>query len=105
MAPLQILLDIADECFAGQDNAPTMWVVNDYPHAYQNLVVKWKALAQNGKEIVANGELAIDAEPNSLARIGQLDYSFKQAGKFTVKTEIWFDDSILAENSYQLTVD
>ncbi len=105
MAPLQILLDYPDECFAGQDNAPTVWVVNDFPNAYQNLVVKWKALAQNEKAIVAQGELVIDAKANSLARIGQLDYSFEQAGKFTVKTEIWFDDSVLAENSYQLKVD
>ena len=104
MAPLQAFLEFKDELTAGQDNAPTMWLVNDFTQNFPQLQVIWRIRAAEKSEFIVRGSISLHVEANCRIEAGKLDYAFDAPGRYHVDLEIISKDKLQITNSYEIFV-
>ena len=104
MAPLQVFLDFKDELIAGQDNSPSIWLVNDYPHAFHDLELIWqiRLLGQSGS--IENGRISMEVAQNCKVSAGKLENAFDKTGEYQIDLEIRSQGELQITNSYEITV-
>jgi beta-mannosidase len=98
MAPLQALLELEDEIVAGVETKAVVWLVNDFPRAFTNLVLRWTI---SGK---SSGDLPCSVGANDLQNVGELHWAFVPADSYTIDLQLLESDRPVSENRYVFAV-
>ncbi len=103
MAPLQVILDPVLGLQAGAKIEQTLWIVNDFPRAFDDLDLAWVIVREGDGTIVGEGNLSCRAAANSLQQIGCIKWMLEEQHSYSVSLELRQGSTLVAENHYQLT--
>jgi beta-mannosidase len=94
MSPLQALAEF-------RDDEATIWLVNDYPHAFPALTLRWAIRDKASQVLMAEGEMRCEVGPNTLERIGPLPGPV-ESNIASLYLEVRDGEVVVAENFYRI---
>jgi len=94
MSPLQALAEF-------RDDEAVIWLVNDYPHAFPALTLRWAIRDEASQVLMAEGEMRCEAGPNTLERIGSLPGPV-ESNIANLYLEVREGEVVVAENFYRI---
>jgi beta-mannosidase len=104
MAPLQALLEFEERLCAGVETTTQVWIVNDYPRAFDDLEVLWEIVDDSDGDNLIGGELVGAVSENDLESIGTVRWTPQTVGTFAVHLRLIRNEVTVAENHYQVKV-
>lgn len=104
MAPVQAFLEIADRLKPGEEAKLVLWIVNDLPQPFHDLILAWTITDERSEVILGSGELPCSVEMNSLDQVGSISWTPKASGDSRVVLRLSQDGKVIAENQYRWTV-
>jgi beta-mannosidase len=104
MAPLQVFLEFTDKLIAGQNNAPTVWLVNDFPTGFAQLQLDWQLRILEQPESIERGSIQLQVGANSKREAGKLGFAFDKSGKYLIDLRLESQGEFLISNSYEILV-
>lgn len=101
--PIHVMMDWPEDTTRGRECSWTLFVVNDYAHAYHGLGVEWKVVGQHGESLV-EGVVQNAVPPNSLLEAGKIHWTAEAPGGYRVELTLKDGDQILSRNEYAFEV-